>query len=186
MFSALSASSVVNRPAARRAAADGGFTLVELVIVMILIALIAAIAIAGLTRSRDQAAEASAINSLRTIRSAQDAFRATCGHGRDYATSLVQLGAAETISSDLSVGPTVTKARYVITVAGTGAGQLPDSCTQGETADHWYATAVPQPGTRGLPGFATADGEDIWRDATGAAPPQPFGASDTVTRVGIH
>lgn len=189
-ISAPSVSSVVNTPPvvdARRIHDSAGFTLVELVIVMILIALVAAMAMAGLARARENAAAASAINSLRTIQSAQDAFRATCGHGLDYATSLVQLGAAEAISSDLATGPTVTKTRYVITLTGTSPGQAPDSCTKGDTTAHWYATAVPQSGAgAATPAFATADGEDIWQDARGEPPHQPFAPTETITRVGIH
>jgi prepilin-type N-terminal cleavage/methylation domain-containing protein len=174
----------VDRPLA---SGDSGFTLVELVIVMTLIALVAAMAMAGLARTRENAAEASAINSLRTIQSAQDAFRATCGHGLDYAASLVQLGAAEAISSDLATGPTVIKTRYAITFTGTSPGQAPDSCTKGDTTAHWYATAVPQPGSSAaMPAFATADGEDIWQDSSGEPPHQPFATTETITRVGIH
>lgn len=181
-----SASSAVKGSCGPRGS-SAGFTLIELVVVMILIALLAAIATAGLSRTRQNAAEASAIHSLRTIQSAEDAFRASCGHGRDYAATLVQLGAAETISSDLATGPVVTKTRYAITIKATAPGASPDACTSGETAAHWYAAAIPEPGSpKASHGFATADEEEIWQDATGAAPPQPFAASQTVSRVGIH
>ncbi len=186
MHSPFSVSSMV-KSCRRRGESGDGFTLIELMVVMILIALLAALAMAGLARTRENASEASAIHSLRTIESAQDAFRATCGHGRDYATTLVQLGAASTISSDLAVAPVVTKARYVITVKELAPGEAPDSCTNDKTAAHWYATAVPEPGApKSMHGFATADGEEIWQDATGAAPQMPFAASQTVSRVGIH
>ncbi len=161
-----------------------GFTLLELMVVISLIAIVAAIAAAGLTRVRLSALQASAIQSLRTIHSAEDAFRATCGHGHDYATNLVQLGAAQAISSDMSIAATITKARYVITVTGTAPGEATDACSQGETASHWYATAVPEQGApTGLPGYAMTDGEDVWQDSSGAAPVPPFSPSDKVSRV---
>ncbi|HOJ69930.1 MAG TPA: prepilin-type N-terminal cleavage/methylation domain-containing protein [Candidatus Hydrogenedentes bacterium] len=53
-----------------------GFTLIELIIVVAIIALIAAIAIPNLIRSRLEANEASAIQNLRAIISAEGAYHA--------------------------------------------------------------------------------------------------------------
>lgn len=160
---------------------QSGFTLLELIVVMGILAIIAAVALTGYTRVRMSANESAAVYTLRTIQSAQDAFRATCGHGRDYATSLAQLGAAEVLSRDLSTGPVVAKSRYQFTVTATEPGELRDACATGETATHWYASAQPQAG--GMRGFATADGGDIWQDTTGAPPKPPFTPSKTVSRL---
>ncbi len=73
-----------------------GFTLIELMIVVAIIAIIAAIAIPSLIRSRMSANEASASGAIRTISSAETAFRTAAfvdadGNGDgDYGT-LAQL-----------------------------------------------------------------------------------------------
>ena len=54
-----------------------GFSLIELLIVVAIILIIAAIAIPNLLRSRIAANEASAVNSVRTINTAQATFQAT-------------------------------------------------------------------------------------------------------------
>jgi type IV pilus assembly protein PilA len=56
---------------------ENGFSLVELLIVVAIIAIIAAIAVPSLLTSRQAANEASAIQGLRTIGSAEIAFAAT-------------------------------------------------------------------------------------------------------------
>ncbi len=152
---------------------------------MALVALVAAIAMVALARTRAGANEASAINSLRAIHEAQAAFRTTCGHGRDFAASLTQLGTAGSISPDLAADP-VVKAGYVIALSPTApVPEAEDACTHGPTTAHWYATAVPKDvGAAGTYGFATADEAEIWRDSTGVAPRQPFEPGGTISRVG--
>src|SRR5579884_2315033 len=60
--------------------APAGFTLLELMIVMAILAIVAAITLVSVARARTNADATSAINSLRTIVSAQAAFRTACGH----------------------------------------------------------------------------------------------------------
>jgi len=59
---------------------DHGFTLIELMIVVAVIAIVAAIAVPSLLQMKKSGNEASAISSMRTIATAQIAFRAREGN----------------------------------------------------------------------------------------------------------
>src|SRR5437899_4948484 len=68
---------------------EKGFSLVELMIVVAIIAIIAAIAVPSLLTARMAANEASALQGLRTIGSAEIAFAATQNQQYTHLTSLV-------------------------------------------------------------------------------------------------
>lgn len=65
-----------------------GFTLIEMMIVLVIIAIVAAIAVPNLLRSRIQSNEATTIQNLRAIISAQTAYHAANG---EFADSLEAL-----------------------------------------------------------------------------------------------
>src|SRR5688500_16567746 len=69
-----------------------GFSLVELLIVVAIIMIVAAIAIPQLMRTKMHANEASAVSSLKEMRTANATYYSTYSQG--YAGELVQLGPA--------------------------------------------------------------------------------------------
>jgi prepilin-type N-terminal cleavage/methylation domain-containing protein len=94
---------------------ENGFSLVELLVVVTIIMIIMAVAIPGLRRAKQNAQMGSAIQSLRTINTAQVLYERRY---QNYGT-LGQLSPEGTIDNALAVG---TKSEYgfSITVGGTG------------------------------------------------------------------
>ncbi|HYA22608.1 MAG TPA: prepilin-type N-terminal cleavage/methylation domain-containing protein [Terriglobales bacterium] len=92
-----------------------GFSLIELLIVVAIILIIAAIAIPSLLRSRIAANESSAVESLRTIGSAQVTFQSTYPTV-GYAATLAALGPGAGNTACPSSGPTSTAACLIDTV----------------------------------------------------------------------
>jgi type IV pilus assembly protein PilA len=158
-----------------RKSLNAGFTLIELLIVVSLIGIIAAIAVPGLLRARIAGNEASAIASLRTLHSAQQAYMSSCGHGFYASTLLILADPAPTgdgfISPDLATGVTVEKSGYHLEMAeGSEAmGAVMDGCNPSGTAGNlftsYYASNQPtSPGGTGLRFFFTNLTGTIFQD----------------------
>lgn len=148
---------------------DRGFTLVELLFVAGIIGVVSAIATPALTKTRLASNEASAIASLRTIHSGQQAFWASCGSGF-YAPSLQNLGVRVGglpgfVSPDLSSPAPVAKSGYEFEMDSDNpdiSGRV--SCNGGSVVVTYHATADPLPG-RGRRYFGTNGGGAIFQSA---------------------
>jgi type IV pilus assembly protein PilA len=123
---------------------EAGFSLIELLIVVAVILIIAAIAIPNYIQSKMRANEASAVQNLRNISTAELLYSSTYGIG--FSTSLIQLSGtgvnpdqnnAGTIDEVLAGG---TKSGYVFTYSPLTTGPLGHVLTYSVNADPLTST----------------------------------------------
>ena len=100
-----------------RSQGEGGFTLVELLVVMLILGLLAAIAIPSFFNQRDKARDADAKASVRTAQTAMETYATDNGdNGYTGATAAILEGIEETlVEADLQE-PTVADDSYTVTV----------------------------------------------------------------------
>jgi type IV pilus assembly protein PilA len=107
---------------------EAGFSLIELLIVVAVILVIAAIAIPSFMRSKMAANEASAVQTVRDINTAEAAYSIQFGMG--YSTNLSSLGGTGTVattSNALLLDPVVStgsKDGFTFTYAVTGTDSV--------------------------------------------------------------
>ena len=134
---------------------QAAFSLIELLVVVIIIAVIAAIAIPSVLAARRAANEASAIQTLRTISSAEKTYLGTTGANNTYG-SLNQLSGAGMLDNTF-VGTAFTRSGYNF------VHTLP------ATPNAFCADALPV-GSNGIRTFGINESGLIWQDLTDASP----------------
>jgi type IV pilus assembly protein PilA len=149
----------------RRLVAQRGFSLIELLIVVAIILIIAAIAIPNLMKSKMTANEASAVESLRTITTAENTYAATCP-ATGFSATLVELntGAICTGGQNIldNVLATGAKSGYNFTYTSTAVGGVNTAFT---------ITGLPMTvGTTGQRGFYSDQTDVIRYTTNGSAP----------------
>jgi len=135
-----------------------GFSLPELLIVVAIIGIICAIAVPGLLEAQRAGREAAAIQTLRTIVSAENTYISTKGSYANYADG-TQLSAAGLLDSAFITSP---MNRYRITL------------TLGSPASTYTATSEPTfTTTTGHFYFTSNDGVIHWHAGASAGPGDP-------------
>jgi len=164
-----------NRSKRHRAAAEKGFSLIELLIVVAIILIIAAIAIPNMLKSKMAANQAAAVSNLRTISTASVSYWVTYSDG--YPPSLATLGGlgpGATCNAAVLVDNTIASApnqkngyQYAYSGEEGNVTTVPTGCAN-PGFNGYLATAVPL--TNGITGnisYCTTEPGIIHYDVTG-------------------
>lgn len=144
-----------------------GFSLIELLIVVAIILVIAAIAIPSLVRSKMAANEASAVNSLRTLSTAETTYAQTYPD-LGYTCTLTSLGPPSGGGSLSSAGAGIIDS-VLATGKKAGYSFALSNCT-GTPISTYRTTAVPQqPGATGSRAFCSDSSGVLHYAADGTA-----------------
>src|SRR5918992_760810 len=129
-----------------RSQGEGGFTLVELLVVMLILGLLAAIAIPSFFNQRDKAKDADAKAAVRTAQTAIESYATDRDGSYANATAAILQGIEETLNDADLADPTISGGGTGYTVAVTSEtgnvfsivraanGTVTFPCTTGGTA----------------------------------------------------
>jgi type IV pilus assembly protein PilA len=149
-------------------ASQRGFSLIELLIVVAIILIIAAISIPNLMKAKMTANEASAVESVRTITTAENAYAATCP-ATGFSATLVELNTGAICAAGQNVLDNILgasdpsfKSGYQFTYTSTAVGGINTAFT---------ITALPiTVGATGQRGFHSDQTDVIRYSLSGIAP----------------
>jgi prepilin-type N-terminal cleavage/methylation domain-containing protein len=168
-----------------------GFTLIELLIVVAIIGIIAAIAIPSLLRARVSANESATIGDIRTVISAQAAYRAANGGFFDSRLDCLQ-SPAGCIPGYPDDGPRFLDGNLTSLeprsgyqrsfVPGPAAEGDPAVVSRSRTESYAYVAVPTDPGYSGVRGFCGDSSGAVCFTTDGVAPRiRPDGTCDPVT-----
>ena len=158
---------------------QGGFTLLEILIVAALISALCAISVPGLIRARRASLESAAIASLRTITTAEATYASACARG-GYAQSLDDLAKPAAGGVQLFISPDIPangalKSGYIFNVGPDTSAMVvlssAETCNLAglDAMSGYFAEAHPSEAAAGQRAFASDTRGIIFYSTSGSA-----------------